>query len=428
MKKILLSLLILIIIFIGLVYLSVSGSDKTFGTAKIRNIEDLENTDFREHDSVLVAASTLYQGSLLKETMQGENYRQAWATAVTVPVVFLDTLYGGMKIIEEGGGSQTHSLRIQSSNGTLYSLRSINKDPDSHIPDLAKTLGLENIVIDGISAQHPYGAIAAAALAEVAGVLHTHPEPLLLPKQDLLGDLNEKYGNRLYLLEYETEGKVNWTPYENVAEIIETEDLQELKLKMGKDLSIDKAALVRARLFDLLIGDWDRHAKQWGWVLQQSGKGYKAIPLPGDRDNAFFKLEGVIPSIISNKNVEPLVRPFEEEIDYLRGLVYPIDVYFLKGTSEETFVSEAKYLQEKLTDSSIIAALKKWPKAIYELNGEEIAGKIRQRREDLVDYAIAFRNIIEEREFLSQPLKGSEELELSPDLLKCFECESPGNN
>ncbi|UJH91220.1 hypothetical protein LZ575_21940 [Antarcticibacterium sp. 1MA-6-2] len=163
-------------------------------------------------------------------------------------------------------------------------------------------------------------------------------------------------------------------------------------------------------------------------MLQNSGNKYKAIPLPGDRDNAFFKLEGVIPTIISNKNVEPLVRPFEEEIDYLPGLVYPMDVYFLKGTPEEVYISEAKILQEKLSNTNIIAALKTLPKELYKLNGEEIVEKIKQRREDLVDYAISFRSIIEERDFLSKPLKGSEDLELNPNLLKCFECDISGSN
>ncbi|UJH91221.1 hypothetical protein LZ575_21945 [Antarcticibacterium sp. 1MA-6-2] len=195
MKKILWFLLIILILFVGLVYLSVSGNDKLIGTAKISNVDDLDNFNFREHDSILVAASTLYTGNFLKETMQGSNYRRAWSTAVTVPVVFLDTLKGGMKIIKEGGGSQTHSLRLQSANGTLYSLRSINKDPESHVPEVAKTLGLENIIIDGISAQHPYAAVAAAALAEFAGVLHTNPKPVFVPKQDVLGDFNKDYGN-----------------------------------------------------------------------------------------------------------------------------------------------------------------------------------------------------------------------------------------
>lgn len=425
MKKILLLLAILLLMFIGLVYLSVSGADNEFETASIENSEDLENSDFRKNDSVLVAASTLYKGNFLKETMQGKNYRRAWATPVNIPVIFLDTMEGGMKILKEGGGSQTHSLKLENSAGVVYSLRSINKDPQSHVPEFARSLGLENIVIDGISAQHPYGAVAAAALAEAAGVLHTNPRPFFVPKQDLLGEYNEKYGNRLFLLEYETEGKVNWTSFPNVVELMETEDLQKFKKKEGPKVAVDKNLLVRARLFDLLIGDWDRHSKQWGWVVQRVPSGYNAIPIPGDRDNAFFNIDGLVPKIISNKNVEPLVRPFKEEIDYLPGLVYPFDVYFLKNTPEEIFIEQAKYLQQELTDEKIKKALQEWPAAIYELDGKEIATKIIRRRNDLVEYAIEFRKLIEKREFLNEPLKGSEDLELPSGLIKCFEC---GNN
>src|SRR5690606_3392520 len=269
------------------------------------------------------------------------------------------------------------------------------------------------------SAQHPYGAVAAASLSEIAGVLHTHPRPMFIPKQKVLEDHNEKYGDRLFLLEYETQGDVNFTPYENVVKIIETDDLQELKMEMGDRLIIDRSALVRARLFDLLIGDWDRHAKQWGWVLQESDGGYKAIPLPGDRDNAFFKIDGVIPAIISNKNVEPLVRPFKKEIDYLPGLVYPFDVYFLRGTPEEVYIKEARGLQQAFTEENIRNALQKvWPEALFDINGEEIISKMLHRKNDLVGHAREFRNIIEAKEALTAPLKGSEDINFSSGQLE----------
>lgn len=59
----------------------------------------------------------------------------------------------------------------------------MNKDPEPLIPEVAKNLGLENIITDGISGQHPFGAILAAALADKAGVLHTHPVMYFVPKQ-----------------------------------------------------------------------------------------------------------------------------------------------------------------------------------------------------------------------------------------------------
>ena len=424
MKKVLIFIFIPLLLFVGLVYLSVSGGKKDSQTTSIESFQSLKEIDFRKYDSVRVAASTLYEGNGLKKVMQGENYREAWATPITVPVVFLDTLHGGMKIVKEGGGKQTHSLRLRAPNGTLYTLRGIEKDPDALIPDFARTLGIENIVADGISAQHPYGAVLAAHLAGKAGVLHTHPKIVFVPKQELLGEYNEKFGNRLFLLEYETEGKTNWTPLKEISEIVDTEDLQELKMELGPKIRIDRRALVRVRLFDLLIGDWDRHAKQWGWVIQKKDDGLLAIPVAGDRDNAFFKPEGVLPGIITNKNVQPLVRPFEKEIDYLPGLVYPFDVYFLRNTPEKNFIEEARALQQILCDKAIEEAFKAWPPAIAALDEEEISEKIRNRRDHLVEYATAFKRAIDEREVLTEPLKGSEDLRLKPGLLNCFECES----
>ncbi len=423
MKKLIWLVFILLIGFIGLIYFSVSSTDKEFETVTIQEFDDLENIDFRRHDSVEVAASSLYEANELKDIMQGDNYREAWTSPVKVPVLFLDSLYGGVEIVKEGGGTQTHSLRLKDKNGFLYSLRSVNKDPSTHVPEFARSLGLENIVIDAISASHPYGAILAASLSEKAGVLHTHPKLVFVPKQEFLGKpYNEKYGNRLFLLEYETEGEENWTDYKNVYKILDTKNLQELKEENPAQVSIDKNAFVRLRLFDMLIGDWDRHAKQWGWVVKKEGENFKAIPLAGDRDNAFFNLGGVIPGIISNKNIEPEVRPFEKEIKHMPGLVYPSDVYFLTETPLEIFIAEAKKLQDLLTDDAIADAFKVWPKNIAEQNSKEITEKIKSRRDNLVEYAKEFHRIIIERELLNKPLKGSEDIKISPQLMKCFEC------
>lgn len=423
MKKIFIFVAILFILFILLIYWSVSSADKEFETCKIENFEDLDKVDFKDHDSVLIAASTLYEGDLLKELMQGENYRDAWITPVQVPIVYLDTLHGGMEIVKEGGGQQTHSIRLKSKEGIVYTLRSVTKDPEKLIPEIAESLGLENIIIDGISGQHPYGALLAAELADIAGILHTNPRVMFVPKQKTLEHFNEKYGNRLYLLEYETEGEKNWTRLKNVKTIVDTEDLQQLKLEQEVHLEIDKQALIRNRLFDIMIGDWDRHSKQWGWALQQKGDKLYAIVIPADRDNAFFKLDGVIPEILTNKNIKPLIRPFEKEVDYMPGLVYPFDRYFLLNTPEELFIEQAADLQKTITDEKIGEAFAVWPENISKLNKAEITEKIKSRRDHLVEYAKSFYEIIQEKGGLSEPLKGSEDLEFTDNLLRCFDCD-----
>lgn len=413
------------IIFIGVVvvvYISLNTTDKEFETCIIHNFEDSKNIDFKKHQTVLVSASSLYEGDVLKDIVQGENYRDAWTTPITAPIVFLDTLYGGMEIVKEGGGQQTHSLRLKSKKGVLYSLRSINKDPKKLIPEFTRTLGLQNIVVDGISAQHPYAAPVVARLADAVDVLHTHPMVVFVPEQKALGEFNEKYGNRLFMLEYETEGEKNWTHLSNVYKILDTEDLQELKMDFPQDVHIDKQALVRSRLLDMIIGDWDRHAKQWGWAVRKLEGKYTAAPIAGDRDNAFFNVDGLIPSILTNENVYEELRPFERDIDYMEGLVYDFDVYFLKDTPEHIFHNQAKYIQNALSDQEIERALRYWNDELYNLYAHEIAEKIKARREELVDFAKEFKRIIDSRPVLNVPLKGSEDNELNHGMIQCFEC------
>lgn len=412
---------------IGLTYLAMSSTDKVFKTCEIIGVTDMDSIDFRAHDSVLIAASTLYDSNFLKDLMQGEQYREAWSTPINVPIVFLDTLMGGMTVLEEGGGKQTHSLKVKNPKGILYSLRSINKDPQALIPDFARSLGLENIIVDGISAQHPYAAVIAAKLAEKAQILHTDPKIVFVPKQETLAEYNDKYGNRIYLLEHETDGGQNWTSVSNVFAIVDTDDLQELKIELRNNLSVDREALVRARLFDILIGDWDRHAKQWGWVVQQNDTNFSAIPLPGDRDNAFFNIGGLIPTIIANKNILPGLQSFEKDIDYLPGLVMPFDVYFLTNTPDHIFKEEAIALQNLMTNKAIEEAFQTWPQELRKLDAEKIEKIIKDRRDNLLDYAAEFKAVIDTRKLLNKPLKGSEDEQLPKYLHACFECGNTTN-
>ncbi|MCM5661766.1 hypothetical protein [Galbibacter mesophilus] len=421
-KKILLILLGLILASLIVVYLSLWETKETFSTCKISGLSSLDSIDFHEHNNIEVAASTLYKGSDFKKFMQGTQYREAWATPVKVPILFLDTLKGGSKIIEEGGGKQTHSLKIETEDKVIMTLRSVNKDPKALIPEIADQLGLENVIIDGISAQHPYASLVVAKLSENVGVLHTHPQLYFVPKQESLGKFNEKYGNRLFMLEYETKGKINWSDYKNVKEIIDTDGLQRLKLKHKENLKIDEPLLVRSRLFDILIGDWDRHAKQWGWIIEQKENGYIAHPLPSDRDNAFFKLEGVIPSLIANEATLPEVQTYSDSITNIKGLIMPFDRYFLKDIDSKVFAEQSKYLQTHLSDKNIEASFKVWPDSIYKLDAPALMEHLKKRLEDLHIYSKLFKEELDKLPQLNEPLKGSDDKSLQGSIMKCFEC------
>ncbi|UWX54621.1 hypothetical protein NYZ99_17385 [Maribacter litopenaei] len=135
MKKIGVALGIIILIFVLFTYISIFSTNKEKSISVVQNKEDLKSNDFFHYDSVLVAPSTLYEANAIKNIIQGEQYRRAWSTPIPFKVLNLDTLLGGMKILKEGGGQQTHSLKLESEEGFIYSLRSINKDPEPLVPN-----------------------------------------------------------------------------------------------------------------------------------------------------------------------------------------------------------------------------------------------------------------------------------------------------
>ena len=420
MKYIKYILLILIFGFILAIYISLNTTNSFPQFSKPSTI-NLNETHLLDLDSITVVATTQYQANSFKKFMQGKHYREAWETPIKTPILNLNSFHNGLTAIKKGGGKQTKSLKLISNDSFLFSLRSINKFPEPLVPKAAEVLGLSNIVIDGISAQHPYAALVVSKLSNSIGILNTKPLLYFVPKQHRLGVYNEEFGDKLYFLEYETENK-NFTPFNNVSEIVETDDLLELKQKQSKPIEIDKGFYIKTRLFDFIIGDWDRHAKQWGWVLIEEQGKLIAKALPADRDNAFFFVDGVIPKLISNRFVVDDLQAFKKTIDHVPSLVEPIDRYFLLDTNKMLFIEQAKSLQKQLTDKKIEDAFSVWPKKFRDIDASVLIEKIKSRRDLIVSYAEVFKTSIDDKGVINEPLKGCDDLKLSEALKKCFNC------
>jgi hypothetical protein len=75
-----------------------------------------------------------------------------------------------------------------------------------------------------------------------------------------------------------------------------------------------------------------------------------------------------------------------------------------------------------MTDSKIEGSFKIWPKEIDSIKGPEIREKIRARRDNLVVTAEKFYGILQRRPKKDIILKGTEDLQLSGMMAKCFDC------
>jgi hypothetical protein len=150
--------------------------------------------------------------------------------------------------------------------------------------------------------------------------------------------------------------------------------------------------VVRNRLFDNIIGDWDRHDDQWRWAEFEDGKKHTYRPIPRDRDQAFSRYDGLL--IRSLRQFSPALqplRPYDYDVRPTRwanfGARY-FDPSFLNQATWKDWEAEAKHIQTTLTDEIIEAAFRdNWPDQFLELDGDFIISRLKSRRDKIIDIA-----------------------------------------
>jgi hypothetical protein len=357
----------------------------------VRSLQQSEEVVAEKKTGIVKSrASAQYRAGNTRRFLLGANYRDAWDREIEVPIFYLSNEKGGLKVLQKGGGQQTLSLRLADSTGREYVIRTIEKYPEGAIPEMFRKTFAQDLVQDQISASHPYAALIVPALAEAAGIYHTNPKIVYIGDDPDMGMYRKDFQNTLAL--FEERPADDWSDKSylgNSKKIVNTSKVLE-KLKKDSETQIDQKFVARNRIFDLWIGDWDRHDDQWRWAeVNKDGK-IVYRPVPRDRDQAFFVNEGKLSKIWSRKWALPKFEGFDKHVNWPSGLSFNarfFDRTFLNELDEEDWVEQAQELQKVLTDEAIENAVKKWPKEIYELDGERIISNLKARREELVDYA-----------------------------------------
>lgn len=341
---------------------------------------------------VRVKASEQYDAGKFKQWLLGKNYRSAWSQEVEVPVFDIGVEQGGLSILQKGGGQQTLSLRLADSTGHEYVLRSVEKFPEAAIPEMLRETFAEDLVQDQISASHPYAALVVAPMADAIGLYHTNPRLVYIPDDPRFGEYRNLVANTLALFEERPDGDWSDAPYFGSSEkVVSTRKVLE-KLADDNDNRVDEEFVLRNRLFDLIIGDWDRHDDQWRWATVKLKKDEVYQPIPRDRDQTFFVNEGILAKIWSRRWALPKFEGFDDEIDWPSGLSYNarhFDRTFLGGLSKEDWVKVARDLKEDLTDKIIESSVRQWPDDIFRLHGEKIIRNLKERRDKIVADALS---------------------------------------
>jgi hypothetical protein len=345
----------------------------------------------------VIPGGDYYHTSKLKNVVMGELYRDVWRAPIEVPVINLAEEHGGLTPIKRGGGMQSKSLRLQAPDGKQYVLRSIQKFPATILPNELQQTFVKEIIQDVIAASHPYASITVSPMANAAGVYHTNPKLVYVPDDTLLGPFQNEFANLLCLYEERPDDDQSDEACFGYSKDVESSSKVIEEIREDYDHKVDAASFLRARLFDLVIGDWDRHDDQWRWASFKENGQTIYRPIPRDRDQVFYKVDGILPNIINNKPIDRRFQPFEEEIKDMPGMNFNgkyVDRAYLDELEWKDWEAMCDTLQAALTDSVFHAGLALFPDTAMALDGDRIFKTLQIHRAKLKEFAREYYEIL----------------------------------
>ena len=340
-------------------------------------------------DSISAAASNEFRIGKSRSFWMGSNYRKEWITPIHVPVINIKA--EGLQPVKRGGGKQTRSLRLENADGKEYNFRSIKKFiTNKTLPADLESEAAKDIVSDGVSASYPYSALSLPVLAKAVGVPYLKSRVVYIPDDPALGEHRKDFGNLLAYLEEKIP--------DSVKKDYDTEDVVK-KLKQDNANTIDQKAVLRARILDMFVMDFDRHEGQWEWGAVDKEKSKQFYPIPKDRDQAFYVNQGVIPHIAQWAWLLPQLeglKPKTKNIKRFNFAARNFDRFFLNELSEEDWKNEVQVFLSKMTDDVIKEAIDQQPDEIENISGPRIVAILRERRNFLA------ADVLEYYRFLSE--------------------------
>src|SRR5688572_15639785 len=336
-------------------------------------------------DTVNISASDRYQPvSGLRKFVLGQNYRHEWTTPVNMKVFNVAVENGGYTILSLGGGKQTKSLRLRDKKGKEWVLRAVDKNPTKALPEDFRASFAGDLVQEFNSAAHPYAPLTIPDLAKPLNIAVPHPQLYFVPDDPALGFYRPLFKNTVCLLE-ERDPSFDATDTKSTAKVFD-------KLVDENDHRADQFAVLRARLLDILLADFDRHFDQWKWATNDTGKGKLYYPIPRDRDQAYFYSEGKLMQA-STRNLLPFLAGYRKEIvqvNWLNFAARDFDRLFLTDLDEKEWKETIAEVQQKLNDSVIANAFKKLPPEVYPYSGKAMTEKFINRRNALTTAGLTY--------------------------------------
>ncbi|MFD1632060.1 metallophosphoesterase [Pseudopedobacter beijingensis] len=328
----------------------------------------------------IIAVGKKYKASKSKAKFLGKHYRKSWVTPVEVPFLDLTRAQGGLKPLNRS----ENTLTLQNEKGKNFRFSIINNNPYDLLPSGFDATIVKELMDDQASTSYPFGSIIVDYLSKKAKIDSLDSHVFYLPPSKILGEYLSDFGGKVGILQHEIDS----------TKLLSTHQLY-TELESSQENVVNQQLFLKHRLFDLLIGDFNRGEDEWLWEAEKQGKKTIYHPVNKYRKQFFTKIDGYIP--LALKNLAPEIRHFGNKIKKPKNLsimARNLDRNLLNQLSEEIWIATADSLKNLLTDDIIRQAVTNVPKNSYDIDGEELIQKLIIRKNSLTQVARKYYRIL----------------------------------
>ena len=393
-------------------YVNDKGVEKLVFDHQLTDKRVLDEDYFYESYFPKVQSAQIYPNELTQksesyEFLFGKHYRHYYSLPIEAPTLNLEDFDESIVPVRSGGGHQSRSLRLETDDGKQYVMRALKKSAtrfiqafafkDQYVEKEFQNTFTEEFLLDFYTTTNPYYPFVIGELADPIGIYHTNPKLYYVPKQNALGKYNENYGDELYMVEERPMKK--FTDHESFGkpdDIISTDDML-LKLQSNEKHEIDEKMLIRARLFDMLIGDWDRHEDQWRWGVFKEDNKTRYRPIPRDRDQVFPKYDGFLINLVMRIPALRHMQSFKEDISNVKWFnmeAYPLDLALIRQSELKDWLEEADYIKNHLTDAEIDDSFRNLPEEVKDEEVVKVKNLLKIRKQHLQTWAEKYYKVL----------------------------------
>jgi hypothetical protein len=344
------------------------------------------------------------------EFLWGKHYKRYYQKTIAIKTASLDTLYGGLKPIGLDKMSPNSSLILSDKKGKEFVLTPLEKDAAAFFKSIAyKNQSFssqtdndisEAFLLDYFTTIHPYIPLVIPSLSHAIGLRSTEPKLFYVPKQNSLERFNSAFGNAFYYLtEQPSTAFKNDTSFGKATSVIGTEEMLKL-IRLDKNNQVDTANYIRARLFDMLVGDWDRGASNWQWAAYAENGATIYRPISSQRDQAFAKYDGAFLGLLKSIPAMGQMHSYRYSLSNVKAFnkeAYALDLALLPDTTEESWIKQARFMQEQLTNNRINAAFLKMPNELQDETTFKLKLHFRNRLKNLTETARTYHKLLEKK-------------------------------